>query len=322
MFYDEKERDSQKKLSFIEYDLLSKCLNEGSDGPLMKRLLADSRNMSKIVKFCDSSESFKKQCVSRTHDHRWLALWKTVLHLLADKLERKNFKTRYQSNISPFKLAMGAHFTYLAVTNEGFNRATPSPYVEMLLEKALKHQSIHAAQLLNDFLYREMADQNKKDSQTADNQLNMIDRIIGNCLKLLPEQGAYAYIMLSDAYLAKTELAMKAGMYIEAMEARKNAEKCYESAISINETASEVSIENASLGGGFEYSNRKHLPSFVEYRDDMKKRLNPKTLSDMSKLDSSEQASTEYSEKTSQQLDDEDPSIDVTDSSFSRKSIL
>lgn len=231
-----------------------KNFNRASDEEKMKAL--QEIGFSSLVRMSHLDKDFEKECIRFNLEDNWKRQW-CILGITISQQKNLSPVSFYEHPAeNSFNLARGAYFFSLSIEEKKKVNADFGYYELEYLKIAIQYGSVHATQRYNEYLYLQLNETVGKDSPFERYRLKveLYNTLTENSLKLVPEYGAYGYMMLAEVsvrhalwLLEENEISKAKENYIEAIEALNYAEEVLDESV--------YSIHNASLGAGLKSSN-------------------------------------------------------------------
>lgn len=205
---------STTQLNLGERLLLSKLLKDDENHSHLRALITDSHNLEALIRLTGHSSALKELCENKeTFGSLWLSKWRTFGCLIRAQLKAPNIQPfAVQHNILPFTLVKGAYYV-----NEALKVVKDESQYLFFLKKALSFKSLQAGLLLKHHL------QHKVDNATVSSmRQSHLEDMLKISAKLMPKQGACAYMMHADTLyqlaLLHTDDLDKSNAYLQSAE--------------------------------------------------------------------------------------------------------
>lgn len=216
--------------------------------------LIEKREYDFIAKISRHDPIFRSVCLEPDFSPVWLSWWSSYGIILSGDKDKAFFD---QDTGEKFDLFLGAYYYHKSMVIEKQLKESESALQLFYLQCAMNYHSIHAYQKFHQYLYTKGTSLLERYEL---NQENCFKLIIGNIKNLLPNHGAYAYLMLCEAYF-------RYGLYLNGQGSRRAA-LAFDAAVTACQNAAKVFIDNdpvvfnASLGGSIADSNFLSLSDF------------------------------------------------------------
>lgn len=216
--------------------------------------LLNNNKIDLIVKLACNIESFRKLCMQSDFSTYWVSLWSTFGVVITGNPTKALYD---QPDENKFDLFLGIFFYHKALECAKNVQYDYSAIELAYLEKAMEFGSVHAYQRYHKHLYLLVGTTDSAEAQ------GLLETIIKNTKSLVPRYGAYAYLMMTDAYIHFALHMKNAGDITRANKAKNAALKACMYAQKTYKK-SQAAIFNASLGGTIADSNQQELSNFDE----------------------------------------------------------
>lgn len=205
------------------------------------------------VRIAEHHREFESFCQRGELDHFWKQHWSVYGSIFCIQQGLTSCLFYSHSHEAHFNLVRGAYFYYRSQLIARSSSILFSEAEVACLHDAMKFDSVHALQRYNQYCYH-----NIEAALSEEDEKKLYLTIIANSKKMLPNYGAYGYMVYGESlgnyaiWLEKNHFSVKATYFMEA------AEQAYlYAATTLNE--SQHSIHNASFGQGLASSNAARI---------------------------------------------------------------
>lgn len=251
-FFEATKLDQILKLNLADNLFLDQVEKKSFDEEEFFSSLKKNANFDFIIKISNKSNTFENICKKEKYHPLWDEHY-SLFGLLLSAGESKPILFNTHEGISSYELLKGAYFYHLS-QQERKEKKKSFLYGELLLlQQAIKFNSIHAIQEYNNYIYEQVATNN---SLSKEERINLLKKAISLCkdIKTLELYGSYAYMLLSESYYRYAVFSLDINDLEASKKAIAAASKSCELA-SFYLELSKLATHNASLGNGLKRSN-------------------------------------------------------------------